>query len=171
MKKKITTVVLAMAVAVCMCSTMRVEAASPSKVLEPSEAPSQLSNLLVQYIHTEESDMYESGEIVISYYVVMEENVTMELIANRLRITEEYLLTENDGRMFELEGELPLYAYIALPEIYWNDVECVYYLVGEGDTLSMISEYFQTDIEAIQKLNPEIADPNVIYAGDIIQVR
>ena len=171
MKRKMTTVVLAMAMAVCMCSTMRVEAASPSEVLEPSESPSEQSAMLVQYIHTEESDMYESGEVVTAYYVVTEEGATMESIADRLRITEEYLLSENDGCKFDVEEEIPIDAFIALPEIYWGDVENVYYFVQRGDNLAKISEYFHTSIADIQKMNPQITNPDLIYLEDTIQVR
>lgn len=171
MKKKMTSVVLAMVMAVCMCGTIRVEAASPSEVLAPLETSSEPSDILVQYIHTEKLDLRESGEVVIAYYVVTEEGVTMESIADRLRITEEYLLSENDGRMLELEGELPMYAYIALPEVYWGDVENVYYFVQRGDSLTKISEYFHTSIADIQKLNPQITDPNLIYTEDVIRVK
>lgn len=171
MKKKITSVVLAMAMAVCVCSTIRAEAASPSEVIAPLETSSEPSDILVQYIHTEESDMYESGEVVTAYYVVTEGNVTMGSIADRLRITEDYLLSENDGCRFDLEGELPIDAFVALPEIYWGDVENVYYFVQRGDNLTKISEYFHTSIEDIQKLNPQITDPNLIYLEDTIQVR
>lgn len=171
MKKKITSVVLAMAMAVCVCSTIRVEAASPSEVIAPLETPSEPSDILVQYIHTEKSDLYESGEVVAAYYVVTEEGVTMQSIADRLRITEEYLLSENDGCMFDIEGELPIDAFVALPEIYWGDVENVHYFVQSGDNLAKISEYFHTSIADIQKLNPQITDPNLIYLEDTIQVR
>lgn len=171
MKKKMTSVVLAMAMAACVCSTIRVEAASPSEVIAPLETSSEPSDILVQYIHTEKLDLCESGEVVIAYYVVTEEGVTMESIANRLQITEEYLLSENDGRMLELEGELPMYAYIALPEVYWGDVENVYYFVQRGDNLTKISKYFHTSIADIQKLNPQITDPNLIYTEDVIRVK
>lgn len=171
MKKKITSVVLAMAMAACVCNTMRVEAASTSEVLAPPETSSEPSDILVQYIHTEKSDLYESGEVVTAYYVVTEEGVTMESIADRLRITEEYLLSENDGCRFDIEGELPIDAFVALPEIYWGDVENVYYFVQRGDNLAKISEYFHTSIADIQKLNPQITDPNLIYLEDTIRVR
>lgn len=165
MKKKMTTVVLAMVMAACMCSTMRVEAASPSEVLESS---SEQFAILVQYIHTE---MYESGEVVTAYYVVTEEGATMESIAGRLRVTKEYLLSENDGCKFDTKGEIPIDAFIALPEIYWGDVENVYYFVQRGDNLTKISEYFHTSIADIQKLNPQIKDPDLIYLEDTIRVR
>lgn len=164
--------VLAMAMATCMCSAMRVEAASPNEVLAPLSSPEVLKPVLISNIHDEKSNADESGKIVMAYYVVAEDEVvTMESIANRLKIGKEYLLSENDGRMFELEGELPPYAYIAIPEIYWGDVENVFYFVQQGDNLTKISEYFHTEIEDILKLNPQITDPNRIYAEDIIYVK
>lgn len=164
--KQMTSVVLVMVMAVCLCSTMRVEAATPLG------ASSEIAEkVIISTIHTEDTDEYESDEVVMAYYVVATENTTIETIAERLKITEDYLLSENDGRMFELEGELPMYAYIALPEIYWGDVENVYYFVQYGDNLSEISEYFHMSVEDIQKMNPQITDPNLIYAEDVIQVR
>lgn len=171
MKKRMTLVVLAMAMAVCVCSTMRVEAASPSEVLGPLESSSEQFDMLVQYIHTEESDMYESGEVVTAYYVVTEEGATMESIAGRLRVTKEYLLSENDGCKFDTKGEIPIDAFIALPEIYWGEIENVYYFVQRGDNLTKISEYFHTSIADIQKMNPQIRDTDLIYMEDTIRVR
>lgn len=171
MKKKMTSVVLAMVVAVCMFNTMRVEAASPSEVLMPLVSDTEQPEVLIGSIQTQKTDMYESGETVISYYVVTQTDVTIESIASRLQITEEYLLSANEDCRFELDGELPLLAYVRIPEIDWHVVEDVYYCVMEGDTLSKISEYFYTDIEDIQTLNPQIVDANIIYVGDIIQVR
>lgn len=164
MKKKITSVVLAMAMVACVCSTIRVEAAELVPTF--SDGP-----VVISTIYTEKSDAYESGETLMAYYVVVEENVTTEMIADRLKITEEYLLSENDGRMLEMVGELPKYAYIALPEIYWGDIENVYYFVQYGDTLSEISEYFHISIRDIQKLNPQITDPDLIYAEDCIRIK
>lgn len=169
MKK--TSLVLAMVVAVCMFSTMRVEAASPSEVLMPLVSNTEQPEVLIGSIQTQKTDMYESGETVISYYVVTQTDVTIESLASRLQITEEYLLSANENCRFELDGELPLLAYVRIPEIDWHVVEDVYYCVMEGDTLSKISEYFYTDIEDIQTLNPQIVDANRIYVGDIIQVR
>lgn len=168
MKKKMTSVVLAMVVAVCMFS-MRVEASSPLGSTSSSEV---VEPVVISTIHTEESDEYELGEVVMAYYVVVKGNTTIESIADRLQITKEYLLSENDGRMFELDGELPIYAYIALPEIYWEDVEQhVYYFVQQGDNLWEISEYFHTSIADIQKLNPQITDSNLIYAESFIRIK
>lgn len=168
MKKKMTAVaaVVLMVMAVC-CSTMRVEAAS----LDLLSSPDVSRPVVISTIYTEKSDMYESGEALMAYYVVVEDNVTIETIAARLNIAEEYLLSENDGRMLELVGELPKYAYIALPEIYWRDLENVYYFVQWGDNLSKISEYFYTDISDIQDINPHITNPNLIYAGDVIRIK
>lgn len=168
MKRKTAAVLVT---AMCMCTTMRVEAASPEDVIEEISSQELLNPVVVTNIHDEQSNAYESGKVVTAYYVVVEDNATMESIADRLRIEEEYLFSENDGRMFELNEELPPYAYIALPEIYWGDVEGVYYFVQQGDNLTKISEYFHTSIKDIQELNPQIKDPNKIYVEEIIHIK
>jgi LysM repeat protein len=44
------------------------------------------------------------------------------------------------------------------------------YYVAKGDTLRKIAAKFSTTVDAILKLNPQIANPNVIYVGQAITV-
>lgn len=46
-----------------------------------------------------------------------------------------------------------------------------YYVVRAGDTLYAIARRFATTISAILRLNPQIADPNLIYPNQRIRVR
>src|SRR3990167_7186178 len=39
------------------------------------------------------------------------------------------------------------------------------YLIRSGDTLGQIAQANQTDIATLQKLNPQITNPNLIIAG------
>ena len=45
------------------------------------------------------------------------------------------------------------------------------YVVQPGDTLSEIAEAYDTTIEHLMELNPQIQNANLIYAGEIIRVR
>lgn len=44
------------------------------------------------------------------------------------------------------------------------------YKVKQGDTLSGIAQQNQTNVSNLQKLNPSITDPNVIYAGSDLNI-
>lgn len=46
-----------------------------------------------------------------------------------------------------------------------------YYLVRAGDTLYAIARRFGTTITALLRLNPQIVDPDLIYAGQRLRVR
>ncbi|PID85219.1 MAG: hypothetical protein CSB13_09100 [Chloroflexi bacterium] len=49
-------------------------------------------------------------------------------------------------------------------------VSALAHVVRPGDTLSGISRYYGTTINAIMSLNPQITNPNLIYAGDTLQI-
>jgi LysM repeat protein len=44
------------------------------------------------------------------------------------------------------------------------------YIVVKGDTLRIIAGKFNTTVDAILKANPQIANPNFIYAGQVITI-
>ena len=46
-----------------------------------------------------------------------------------------------------------------------------YYIVQAGDTLSGIAKKFNTTVDNLLKLNPQITDPNKIYVGQKIKVK
>ena len=50
---------------------------------------------------------------------------------------------------------------------YYND----YYTIQNGDTLSGIAAKFGTTIARLMALNPQIKNPNLIYAGKTIRIR
>ena len=50
---------------------------------------------------------------------------------------------------------------------YYND----YYTIQSGDTLSAIAARFGTTINKLMSLNPQIKNPNLIYAGKTIRIR
>ena len=50
---------------------------------------------------------------------------------------------------------------------YSND----YYTIQSGDTLSGIAAKFGTSIANLMALNPQIKNPNLIYAGKTIRIR
>lgn len=47
----------------------------------------------------------------------------------------------------------------------------VYHTVLRGQTLRTIAGYYGTSVYGIQLLNPQLYDPNWIYAGQVIRVR
>lgn len=47
----------------------------------------------------------------------------------------------------------------------------VYYTVQRGDTLRIIASRYNTNVYTLQLLNPQIRDPNWIYAGMVIRVQ
>ena len=48
--------------------------------------------------------------------------------------------------------------------------EYIEYTVQSGDTLTSIAKKYNTTVEAICELNPEITNPNLIYVGQVIKV-
>jgi lysozyme len=46
-----------------------------------------------------------------------------------------------------------------------------YYTVRRGDTLRIIANQYDTTVWSLQRLNPNIWNPNIIYAGMVIRVR
>ena len=44
-------------------------------------------------------------------------------------------------------------------------------MVEPGDTLASIAARYDTDLAETEKLNDQIADPNVIYPGDTVYLR
>lgn len=50
-------------------------------------------------------------------------------------------------------------------------VEKTIYCIKKGDTLSKIAQNFGTTVEELQKLNPEISNPDKIYAGTILRIK
>lgn len=45
-----------------------------------------------------------------------------------------------------------------------------YYVVQKGDTLTMIAHCFGTTVRRLLSLNPQIVDPEKLFAGDRIRV-
>ncbi|MBO5478173.1 MAG: LysM peptidoglycan-binding domain-containing protein [Clostridia bacterium] len=181
MKKLVAMVMTVGIVATCATlNPMRVEATVTPADVELAEQEEQQNNdVLIQIVHTDLMDYtYKNGkmvgsnprEVVTAYYIVTKEDETIESIANRLEITEDYLLSVNPDYK-NPEESFARYAYVELPEIDWHVLTDVYYIVGVGDCLCEISKYFYTDIENLQFLNPKIKDPNLIYAEDIIRVK
>lgn len=49
-------------------------------------------------------------------------------------------------------------------------VEFVNYTVKKGDTLSAIAKKYNTTVDVIMSVNPDIKDPNKIYVGQVIKI-
>lgn len=46
-----------------------------------------------------------------------------------------------------------------------------YHTVQSGETLRVIAGYYGTSVYSLQLLNPQLYDPNWIYAGQVVRVR
>lgn len=55
-------------------------------------------------------------------------------------------------------------------EIYGVNTSTIYYTVESGDTLTSISEMFETTVDKLISLNA-IKNPNLIYAGDRLRIK
>ncbi|MBU3825411.1 MAG: LysM peptidoglycan-binding domain-containing protein, partial [Candidatus Oceanisphaera merdipullorum] len=44
------------------------------------------------------------------------------------------------------------------------------YLIPEGDCLSLIAERYGVTVDELLKINPQIIDVDLIYAGEILQL-
>ena len=47
----------------------------------------------------------------------------------------------------------------------------LYYRIAAGDTLGDIAKKYGTTVQKLQALNPQIKNPNLIYAGDTIRIQ
>ena len=47
----------------------------------------------------------------------------------------------------------------------------LYYRIAKGDTLGEIAKKYGTTVNKLMALNPQIKDPNKIYAGDSIRIQ
>ena len=91
---------------------------------------------------------------------------------------------ENGGRYQWKGGQKNKYSweeYGLLPWVEYDDkpipeptpepqTEYIEYTVQKGDTLSKIAKEYNTTVEAICELNPEITNPNLIYVGQVIKI-
>jgi LysM repeat protein len=48
--------------------------------------------------------------------------------------------------------------------------DCYLYRVRSGDNLTRIAQRFGVTASAIRRLNPEITDPSLVHAGDVIRI-
>ena len=52
----------------------------------------------------------------------------------------------------------------------WNGYKYTEYQVKAGDCLSLIAQHYDTTLAALQKLNPEIVNPDLIEIGQVIRI-
>lgn len=109
-------------------------------------------------------------EQVQLHYVVLKEGETLDSISLRFALGEEYIHSVNP--QYKTDLEFSINTSVALPEpIYWPDVHSsLYYWISLGDTLTKISEYFDTNVSELMELNPQIKNPDCIYAGELLKV-
>lgn len=118
-----------------------------------------------------DDNVIEPTTITVGYYIVRNDDETMSSVAQRLQLTEEYLMSANPDYKGEADDKLAHLAMVEIPDADWKSLEKVYCIVSEGDCLGEIANYFYTTIDEILELNPSVKDANVIYKSDIIQVQ
>ncbi|ANB57683.1 spore coat assembly SafA domain protein [Anoxybacillus sp. B7M1] len=106
---------------------------------------------------------------------VVKKGDTLSEIANQFHITVDSLLQMNPGISdpnFIREGQIVYLAKQVSSSAQSTAPSSAngYYIVKEGDTLSGIAAKFQTTIRSLLALNPQIANPNLIRAGQSIKV-
>lgn len=105
-------------------------------------------------------------------YVVMRGD-TLRLLANRFGTTVDILVSLNNSIVnvnLIYEGQrlvVPSGQGVPVPPPPTGGQ--VYY-VQRGDTLRKIAAKFNTTVDALLKLNPQITNPNVIYVGQAITI-
>lgn len=112
----------------------------------------------------------ELEERAIGYYLVKEDNETMNSIATKLELTEDYLMSVNKGYRGETTDKLAKYALVEIPDADWRSLENVYCFLTEGNYLDQIAEYFYTTADEILEKNVTIKDANMIYTSRVIRV-
>lgn len=117
-----------------------------------------------------DDNVIEPTTITVGYYIVRNDDETMSSVAQRLQLTEEYLMSANPDYKGEADDKLAHLAMVEIPDADWRSLSNVYCLVSEGNSLSQLAEYFYTSVDEILELNLSIEDVNMIYSSAIIQV-
>lgn len=59
-----------------------------------------------------------------------------------------------------------------LPWVTYTDItDSIYHIVAKGETLTKIAKKYNTTLDNIKKLNPDIKDVNKIYVGQKVRVK
>ena len=99
---------------------------------------------------------------------------TLKSLANRFGSTVESIMASNPSITNPnviYEGQrLTIYSGPSTPPTTPPPPSGGIYYAVKGDTLRKIAAKFSTTLDAILKLNPQIANPNIIYVGQAITV-
>jgi LysM repeat protein len=97
---------------------------------------------------------------------------TVKALATRFQSTVDSILKSNPAITnvnLIYEGQrLTIYAVSAPPVTDLPVSSGVTYNAQKGDTLRKIADKFNTSVDALLKLNPQITNPNLIYVGQAI---
>ncbi|HHU51927.1 MAG TPA: LysM peptidoglycan-binding domain-containing protein [Firmicutes bacterium] len=100
------------------------------------------------------------------FYTIMRGDTLYE-ISRRLGITLEELLSYNPQIVNPDVIEVGQRICVPLP-VPPADCEGEYYLVRAGETLSGIARHFGISVQDILRINPQITNADLIYAGQVI---
>ena len=80
------------------------------------------------------------------------------------------LAFQRSVRELEITGVADIETWVALGAECEPTTGVIRYIVRPGDTLFIIATRFNVTVESILRINPNITDPNVIFAGQTINI-
>lgn len=80
------------------------------------------------------------------------------------------LAFQRSVRELEVTGVADIETWVALGAECEPRPGIIRYVVRPGDTLFIIATRFNVTVASILRINPEITDPNLIFAGQIINI-
>lgn len=72
----------------------------------------------------------------------------------------------NDQEVENVSG-----GYRGADGVFWQEGSVIWYRIASGDTLSQIAQRAQVSLGQLLMLNPQIKNPDVIRANDVIRIR
>lgn len=130
--------------------------------------------------YNENTDFIQTGVIMDSRN---KETIVTSFENTPLKTATDLLIADPEKAQKFYESSLEFNTQFHIPEtpVYWNiedidsekfilEVSIGRYQIQLGDCLSMIAERFGTSVEQLVKLNPQIANPDLIYAGDFLAI-
>ena len=81
-----------------------------------------------------DDNVIEPTELTVGYYIVRDDETTMQEVAKSLEITEEYLMSFNKDYRGEMTDKLARYALVEIPDADWRNLSAkVYCFTNDGN--------------------------------------
>ncbi|MGZ0085334.1 LysM peptidoglycan-binding domain-containing protein [Caldibacillus thermoamylovorans] len=145
--------------------------------VERLKQQNQLSSDLIFPGQVLQIDEQSGSEQAVTSTYTVQSGDTLSGIAQKFGTTVEALLQLNPniadpnliraGQALQVAGQASVNTYTVKPAAAAVNGQ---YIVQKGDTLSGIANQFQTTVDRLLALNPQITNPNVIRVGQAIKV-